>query len=136
MILIPCGAAKSPHPARARDLYTGAHFRRTLRLATSTGQPVRILSALYGLADLDAVLRPYDVTVAGLAQEPRARLVDLVAAQLDALDVERLDLWLPRAYAGVAVQAASRRGIPTRDLLAGCRGIGEQRQRMAALANL
>ena len=31
--IIPCGTAKADHEAPARDLYTSAHFARTLALA-------------------------------------------------------------------------------------------------------
>lgn len=69
--VIPCCGAKLDHPAPARDLYVGSMFRHTLlnaeRMAAADvakGRgPARVLvlSALYGLVELDQVLEPYDM---------------------------------------------------------------------------
>lgn len=63
--VVPCGADKLEHDAPARDLYTAAHFAKTLRtaerMAAADGGRVFILSAMYGLVDPDEQLTPYDL---------------------------------------------------------------------------
>ena len=60
MVIIPCGAAKLSHPAKAAELYTGSMFADALRTARSmtTDENIRILSAKHGLVRLDHVLDP------------------------------------------------------------------------------
>ncbi len=61
LVVIPCGSRKLDHPARAADLYTGS-YHRACRAAAEALRPDRllILSARYGLLDLDDVIEPYD----------------------------------------------------------------------------
>lgn len=69
LFVIPCGGSKLPLSSPARSLYTGAMFRFCLtvveeeaELAAAAGRDVavRILSARYGLLDLDTLVEPYD----------------------------------------------------------------------------
>jgi len=64
-ILIGCGARKLPHPAPARDLYTGSLFRAARSYAEASGLPWMILSGLHGLVAPDQVLEPYDHRLTG-----------------------------------------------------------------------
>ncbi|HEX5750038.1 MAG TPA: hypothetical protein VFZ09_27660 [Archangium sp.] len=60
--LVGCGKEKLDRAAPARDLYTGPLFRAALEVAEAEfGADVWILSAKYGLTDLDEVLEPYDL---------------------------------------------------------------------------
>ena len=59
--LVSCAAKKLDHPAPARHLYTSALFRMSLKYAEAHCSTTYILSALYGLVPLDAVIAPYDV---------------------------------------------------------------------------
>lgn len=139
--VIPCSGAKLGHAAPARELYTGSMFRyalgKTSQAAELTGGRVLILSARYGLVELDTVLEPYDVTLKrtgtnlGLAFDVREDLRDL--------DVDDVIAFLPAAYWRVldyAVRSSTAveggRRCQAVDAYVGCRGIGEQRAALAA----
>jgi len=64
MRVIACGGRKLPHPAPARELYTGPLFRAARAWAEqSPGGRWFILSAHHGLVHPDTVVEPYDVYV-------------------------------------------------------------------------
>lgn len=67
-VLVSCGAAKLPHPAPARGLYTGSLFtaargwvERQLALGEVDGW--RILSARHGIVAPDEIIGPYEATM-------------------------------------------------------------------------
>ncbi len=60
MLLICCVNPKAPHPAAARDLYTGPLFQRSRRYAEQQPHPWYILSGEHGLVRPDDWLAPYD----------------------------------------------------------------------------
>src|SRR3974377_946105 len=64
IVLISCGKKKSSHKAMAKDLYKGDLFKMNLAYARSL-QPdnIFILSAKYGLVELEEELEPYDQTL-------------------------------------------------------------------------
>jgi len=143
LIVVPCGGAKLDHRAPARYLYTGAHFRYTLRRAVwlAEGRPgvdVAILSALHGLVDLDDELDPYDVTLDAAAR--RSELVARLVVQLLDRDVpDRIVALTPNAYTAALSSALDELGVRDEGVelvtpLAGSRGIGEQRGRLARLS--
>lgn len=154
--VIPCGGEKLDHAAPAGELYTGQMFRHALtsvqRLAAKDAVPagdwwpgrearVLVLSAKYGLVQLDQVLEPYDlrmgqpesVTVEQLAVQAQAFGIDwdedtergtevyafLPAAYLERLDaaLRTLDVYVQDVYEG-AVGSNGRPGIgPQRRVL-------------------
>jgi hypothetical protein len=141
MYVVPCGAAKLDHAAPAAELYTGAHFRyvlnAALELADGDRSRVRIISALHGLLELDTVVAPYDVKMG----DRNSIAVWTVADQLDELhqhtDVHVVAL-TPNAYSDKLAAAVRGAGVPMSGVrltqaFAGCRGIGEQRGRVAEL---
>lgn len=69
LAIIGCGAAKLPHAAPARALYTGGLFRAARVHVEARGLPWLILSALHGLVEPDAIIAPYDVTMAETKRE-------------------------------------------------------------------
>lgn len=80
--LVACGFAKLDTEAPARDLYTGDVTRKAIAFASTRGGYCVILSARYGVLDLDEVVAPYDT-----------RLDDLTPGELDdwrAMLVEQL----------------------------------------------
>lgn len=58
--LVSCSSSKLDHPARAEDLYCSALFKKSLAYAKKECDEVFILSALYGLVELDREICPYD----------------------------------------------------------------------------
>lgn len=64
ILLVGCGKSKLPHPAAARDLYTGNLFRSARGYAEASGRPWLILSALHGVVEPEHEIDPYDLTMA------------------------------------------------------------------------
>jgi hypothetical protein len=127
--VIPCGGAKLDRPARARDLYTGSMFRHTLTaaLALADGDDARvlILSAQYGLLDLDEFIAPYDQRM----DQPGRVTTDVLTLQalLKGIGSEVYGL-LPRAYFDALDAALRPLCIWMQDTYEATGGIGEQRR--------
>ncbi|MGW2938190.1 DUF6884 domain-containing protein [Streptomyces sp. NPDC001156] len=129
LVVIPCGSRKLGWPAQAADMYVGS-YHRACRKAADALQPERllILSARYGLLDLDDVIEPYDtphgaadaITARGLLEQATARdivFLDPVVALGGARHVSLVRTVWPHARAP----------------LAGAGGMGQQMARLAAL---
>ena len=64
IVLISCVSKKQPHRAKAKDLYISPLFRKNMAYAQKLKpDAVYILSAKYGLLDLEADIEPYDLTL-------------------------------------------------------------------------
>jgi hypothetical protein len=62
--LVACGKEKVNHPVRARDMYTGSYFQACLKYAEmKKNDGVYVLSAKYGIVDLEQVIEPYDIAI-------------------------------------------------------------------------
>ena len=89
IVLLSCVSKKLDHPAPAAELYTSPLFRLSLAYARQL-QPdaIHILSAKYGLVDLDQVIAPYDVTLNTMPAAERRAWAQRVLEQL----AQRYDL--------------------------------------------
>src|SRR4051794_33494445 len=85
LVVISCGSRKLNRPARAADMYTGSYHRACRKTAEAL-RPDRILvlSAHYGLLDLDDIIEPYD-TPHGAAGAVTAQILLEQAALHDSL---------------------------------------------------
>ncbi|MBC8386521.1 MAG: hypothetical protein H8E13_00505 [Actinobacteria bacterium] len=64
VILISCSKRKLSYSAKARHMYQGANFKKSLLYAEMlNADKIFILSAKYGLLKLDTVIEPYDETL-------------------------------------------------------------------------
>lgn len=67
IILISCGAKKEKTPQKVEDLYIGGYFKKTLlyakHLSNKNNAEIFILSAKYGLLELNEIIKPYDLTL-------------------------------------------------------------------------
>lgn len=110
VFIVPCAAEKIDVAAPARALYASDNFQYILAGAEAEaaahardmgeGAKVMILSAKYGLLDLDQVVAPYDVkmtdhtgtvTVAALADQLREVAPTSVTTMLPKAYAERLE---------------------------------------------
>lgn len=140
LIVVPCAAAKLDHKAPARDLYTSANFRHTLRgaeaeaaaTARDLGTPARvvILSALHGIVELDTALDPYDVRMGDAASVTPATIRD----QLERTGARTVVAMLPADYRDALRAATDEMEVDMMDAYEGTRGIGDQRAVAAAMA--
>ena len=66
IVLLSCVKSKLTHRTRAADLYTSPLFKGSVKYARSLKpDQIFILSAKYGLLDLDQVVEPYEETLNG-----------------------------------------------------------------------
>jgi hypothetical protein len=73
IVLISCVKSKLNAPAKAKDLYTSDLFRSALQYAYFLkADKIFILSAKYGLVDLEQVIAPYEMTLKTMG-EPQKR---------------------------------------------------------------
>jgi hypothetical protein len=64
IVLISCVSKKQPHKSKAKDLYISPLFRKNLAYARKLKpDAIYILSAKYGLLDLETETEPYDLTL-------------------------------------------------------------------------
>lgn len=64
IVLISCVSKKLHHKSKAQDLYVSPLFQKNLRYAKSLNpDKIFILSAEYGLLDLNREIEPYDKTL-------------------------------------------------------------------------
>ncbi|MFB6703171.1 DUF6884 domain-containing protein [Streptomyces sp. NPDC056333] len=131
LVVIPCGSRKLGRRARAADMYVGS-YHRACRRAADALQPDRllILSARYGLLDLDDVIEPYDTPHGAAGAITGQDLLEQAAL----LHIVRLD---PVVALGGARHVSLVRTVwpHARTPLAGTRGMGEQMARLAMLRN-
>ncbi len=128
--IIPCAADKLDHSAAAQDLYTSSNFQNTLAAAKIHFDKVLILSAKYGLLELDQVVETYDVQIGkGHAEEVteetiREQLADLVEFYHDGGQIYTL---LPKAYRAAINSILRDEYVFAEDIYEAAPGIGYQR---------
>lgn len=128
IVVIPCGAQKLDSPAPAGMMYVGQQHRLARQaadtLARNLDARVLILSAKYGLLDLDTVIEPYDMTIG----HPDAVTSLDVARQLIGMDARTIIALTPRDYTALL---RGRVGTRVEERLAGTSSIFEQRSILA-----
>jgi len=74
IVLISCVSKKLAYKAKAKDLYTSPLFKYSLKYAKSfTPDKIFILSAKYGLLELEKEVEPYKETLSGVSRKQRAK---------------------------------------------------------------
>uniref|UniRef100_A0A831ZY59 DUF6884 domain-containing protein n=1 Tax=Desulfacinum infernum TaxID=35837 RepID=A0A831ZY59_9BACT len=91
IVLISCVSKKMSHRARAKDLYVSPLFRAALQYAQRLSpDKIFILSAKYGLVQLNDEIDPYDVTLKDMPVGERKNWASKVLQALDRYcDLER-----------------------------------------------
>ena len=89
IVLISCVKTKLPHKVKAKDLYISPLFKGYLAYAIKQKPDmIFILSAKYGLLDLDAEIEPYEYTLKGKPEKLKKEWAHKVLRQLS----ERADI--------------------------------------------
>ncbi len=80
IVFIGCRKSKLNCKAKAKDMYTGNYFKKTLQFArTFNADKIFVLSAKYGLLELDDVISPYDLTLNKMSkQDKKVRLLKFI----------------------------------------------------------
>lgn len=83
IVLLSCVSQKRPYRSKAKDLYTSALFQKSLAYAYKIKpDAIYILSAKYGLLDLETVVDPYNLTLNTMSVGENRRWASLVLQQL------------------------------------------------------
>jgi cytoplasmic iron level regulating protein YaaA (DUF328/UPF0246 family) len=83
IILISCVSQKRSYQSKAKDLYISALFKKNLAYARRMNpDAIYILSAKYGLIDLDAEIEPYNLTLNTMSTGEIRSWADMVQQQL------------------------------------------------------
>jgi hypothetical protein len=86
IVLISCVSKKLPYKAPARSLYISPLFKKNLGYAQRLNpDAIFILSAKYGLVELDQVIEPYDLTLNNIGSGEIKAWASRVVRQLSAL---------------------------------------------------
>ena len=97
--LVSCSKAKLDKAARARDLYSPSDlFRKVSSYCDAHCDRWYVLSAKYGLVDPEAVIEPYDLTLAKMPRAEQRRWGQRVALQLRRLGDVLLEAHAGRNY--------------------------------------
>lgn len=83
IVLISCVSQKLPHRAKAKDLYISTLFKLNLRYAEKLNPDgVYILSAKYGLLNLEQEIDPYEQTLNNMRANEVKRWANQVIEQI------------------------------------------------------
>lgn len=80
--LVSCVVKKRAVPSLARDLYISPWFKKASAYADAVADIWFILSAKYGLVDINEVIAPYDLTLNKMSASERRALASGVLADL------------------------------------------------------
>ena len=125
IVLLSCVSKKLDTKSRARDLYISPLFRYALKYAESLDtDKIFILSAKYGLVDLDMEIEPYELTLNGMKSIEKKVWADDVLKQLASesdLDNDEFVFLAGENYRKYMVPHIKNYNVPMQGL-----GIGKQ----------
>ena len=83
-ILISCSNKKEPSRAKAKDIYKGTLFIKSLKYARSlTPENIFVLSAKHHLLPLEKKIEPYDLTLKKMSSTKKERWAEGVCKMLE-----------------------------------------------------
>jgi len=134
IVLISCVKKKEQYPCKAEDLYISPFFKKNLAYAKSLNpSKIFILSAKYGLLELDRVIEPYEMTLKSFNKTELKQWSDNVIQQLKQIAQIEKDKFIILAgnkYRMHLLPYLKNYDIPLEGL-----GIGKQLQRLDNLLN-
>lgn len=71
--LISCGKSKLNYKAKAKELYIGDLFKKSLEYSIKNYDKTFILSAKYGLVGLNDIIEPYNLTFKNFKEAEKKR---------------------------------------------------------------
>jgi len=120
IVLISCVKQKRDLPCKAGEMYTSALFSKMMRYAQSLNpKALYILSAKYGLLDVDEVIEPYEKTLNNMKIEERRSWADTVLTSLaDRCDIvsDHFVVLAGQRYREFLVPRLSHTSIPLKGL--------------------
>ena len=92
VILISCGKSKQNYPCKAKDMYIGVLFRKSLQVAEKIHpNKILILSAKYGAIPLTKEITPYNITLNNFNEKGKKTWARKVIKQLTEAGVKKED---------------------------------------------
>jgi len=89
IIFLACTKSKANKPCKAREMYQGELFKKSLRYAQRLNpRKIYVLSAKYGLLELDDQIEPYEKTLNGATKKERQQWSGMVYKQLQKKGVD------------------------------------------------
>lgn len=90
IVLLSCVSKKKNYETRAADLYDSTLFSYSLQYANKQKpDQIFILSALYGLIELDKVIQPYNLTLNDMSAAEKKKWSQMVLGQMTAYKLNR-----------------------------------------------
>ena len=133
-MLLSCASKKALQKTKARDLYQSALFKSSLKFAESLKPDnIFILSAKYGLLELEKEIEPYNQTLNKMPDKERKIWADKVISQLSNVADLKKDEFVFLAgdrYRSHLIPHLTYYDIPLKGL-----GIGRQLKFLKAKAN-
>lgn len=106
LALIPCTAGKRIDGQTPLSLYKGGPFALMMNHARQRAERIMIMSAKYGLLNLDEPISWYDAFLPNLDPQARARLIVRMRGQIDpGWSQTRVLSYLPKAYYETLLEA-------------------------------
>lgn len=125
IVLISCASKKLQIRAKAREIYVSPLFKLGLRYAQSLNpDSIYILSAKYGLLDLEREIEPYEQTLNKMKDEEVKRWAKNVLSELEKVANIRQDEFIFLAgekYRKYIAPSLANSSVPMKGL-----GIGKQ----------
>jgi hypothetical protein len=132
IVLISCVSKKLSHRAKAKDLYISTLFKLNLKYANKLSPDgIYILSAKYGLLNLDQEIDPYEQTLNNMRANEVKQWADRLIEQIrKAIVIEETDFVFltGEKYRKYLIPYLSSVQIPLKGL-----GIGKQLQKLKKL---
>lgn len=126
----PFGIAAWQYTRPARELYVSPLFRMRMAYADRVADLAFIVSAAYGLLELDEPIAPYDWTLAQMRAGARDawghRVVFKLLDAAGSLAGDRIEIHAGRLYVEPLEQRLQRSGAQVETPLANVRGVGNQ----------
>jgi hypothetical protein len=95
IVLISCVKSKLSHPAKAKDLYTSTLFKSNMQYARQLEPDgIYILSAKYGLLELEREIAPYEMTLNTMSERAKRAWAQQVLEALRLKADLRADLFI------------------------------------------
>ena len=86
---IACGKKKKSYSCKAQEMYDGTLFKKSLTLAEKQGyDKIYILSAKYGLLELDQIISPYNFSLFDMSNDEIKKWSKEVKTKLPEADID------------------------------------------------
>ncbi len=125
IVLISCSSKKLENKTKAKDLYVSNLFKLSLKYAKSlNSDKIFILSAKYGLLDLEQEIEPYNLTLNNMKDEEIKEWADKVISELKnetSLENDEFVFLAGEKYRRYLLSEVKNYSIPMQNL-----GIGKQ----------